>query len=152
MCIRDSAKGMRHIGDIVVQYQLNKMIKVGLNLVYGSQKDCDVGGNVACLAKSWGGAAGYLSITPMDGFTLSYRADYFDDRQGARGLNQNGAALGTQVLGHTITGNISMYGGHFLIRPEVKYDMDMSKRGMFYNSFEAKDANLTALIAFTGVY
>jgi hypothetical protein len=36
--------------------------------------------------KTWGGAAGYLSVTPVDGFTLSYRLDYFDDKQRARGL------------------------------------------------------------------
>lgn len=139
--------GMRHIGDVVIQYQLSKAIKVGLNVVYGEEKT-----NTATPAAVWGGAAGYLSITPIDGFTLSYRADYFDDRQGARGLNQNGAALGTQVLGNTLTGTISMYGGHFLIRPEIKYDYDMSKRGMFYNGVEAKDASWTGLIAFTGVY
>jgi hypothetical protein len=29
---------MRHIGDLVVQYQVNKMIKVGVNVVYGEEK------------------------------------------------------------------------------------------------------------------
>jgi predicted porin len=35
------AKGMRHIGDVVVQYQVNKMIKVGVNVVYGEEKAND---------------------------------------------------------------------------------------------------------------
>jgi hypothetical protein len=29
---------MRHIGDVVVQYQVSKMIKVGVNVVYGEKK------------------------------------------------------------------------------------------------------------------
>ncbi len=138
--------GMRHIGDLVVQYQVSKMIKVGANFVYGENKV-----NKDTAAQVWGGAAGYLSVTPIDGLTLSYRLDYFDDKQQARGLlgvtggNSNGAS----VMGHTLTGTISMYGGHFLIRPEVKYDR--SEKEVF-GSGELKKDNITALIAFTGVY
>jgi hypothetical protein len=145
--------GMRHIGDLVVQYQVSKMIKVGANFVYGQNK---VNNDTA--AQAWGGAAGYLSVTPVDGFTLSYRLDYFDDRQRARGLlgvtgNVGQGAVntsGASVMGHTLTGTISMYGGHFLIRPEVKYDR--SELEVFGEGPEKKKDNITALIAFTGVY
>jgi hypothetical protein len=145
--------GMRHIGDLVVQYQVNKMIKVGVNVVYGENKV-----NTDTAAQAWGGAAGYLSVTPVDGFTLSYRLDYFDDKQRARGLlgvvgNTGMGAIntsGASVMGHTLTGTISMYGGHFLIRPEVKYDR--SELEIFGTGGEAKKDNITALIAFTGVY
>ena len=145
--------GMRHIGDVVVTYQLNKMVKLGVNVVYGQNK---VNNDTA--AQTWGGGAGYVSVTPVDGFTLSYRLDYFDDQQRARGLlnvignvgqgttNTSGAT----VMGHTLTGTFSMYGGHFLIRPEVKYDK--SNLEVFGNGAEKKKDNITALIAFTGVY
>lgn len=130
--------GMRHIGDLVVQYQINKMFKVGINVVYGEEK-----ANTDTAAQTWGGAAGYLSVMPVDGFTISYRADYFDDRKLARGLN-------TKVLGHTLTGTIALYGGHFLIRPEVKYDMADAE--LFGIAGDKKKDNITALLAFTGVY
>lgn len=141
------AKGMRHIGDVVVQYQVNKMIKVGANFVYGEEK-----ANEATPAQKWGGAAGYLSVTPIDGFTLSYRLDYFDDKMRARGLLgvTGGTSNGASVMGHTLTGTISMYGGHFLIRPEVKYDR--SELEVFGVTGEKKKDNVSALIAFTGVY
>ncbi|HMY11577.1 MAG TPA: outer membrane beta-barrel protein, partial [Turneriella sp.] len=108
--------------------------------------------NEATPAQKWGGAAGYLSVTPIDGFTLSYRLDYFDDKMRARGLLgvTGGTSNGASVMGHTLTGTISMYGGHFLIRPEVKYDR--ADLEVFGFSAEKKKDNVTALIAFTGVY
>jgi hypothetical protein len=141
------ANGMRHIGDLVVQYQINSMIKVGANVVYGEEK-----ANLATPAQKWGGAAGYVSVTPIDGFTLSYRFDYFDDKKQARGLLgvAGGVSNGASVMGHTLTGTISMYGGHFLIRPEVKYDS--SEKEVFGSGTELKKDNITALISFTGVY
>ncbi|MCX7633637.1 MAG: porin, partial [Turneriella sp.] len=140
-------KGMRHIGDLVVQYQVSKMIKVGLNVVYGEEKQSE-----AIPAQVWGGAAGYLSLTPIDGFTLSYRLDYYDDRKQARGLLgvSGGTSNGATVMGHTLTGTIALYGGHFLIRPEVKYDR--SNLEVFGTPGDLKKDNLSALIAFTGVY
>lgn len=137
--------GMRHIADLVAQYQVNKMVKVGINLVYGENKV-----NKETAAAVWGGAAAYVSVTPVDGFTASYRLDYLDDRQGARSLFGLTRATGTKVMGHTVTGTISMYGGHFLIRPEVKYDMADAE--VFGLTGEKKKDNITALIAFTGVY
>lgn len=141
------AKSMRHIGDLVVQYQVTKMIKVGANVVYGEEKL-----NEQTPAQRWGGAAGYLSVTPIDGLTLSYRLDYYDDRKQARGLLGviGGTSNGATVMGHTLTGTISMYGGHFLIRPEVKYDR--SNLEVFGIAGEKKKDNISALIAFTGVY
>ncbi len=140
--------GMRHIGDLVVQYQVSKMIKVGVNVVYGENKV-----NTETAAQRWGGAAGYLSVTPVDGFTLSYRLDYFDDSMGARGLLQNTTAgvTSNKVMGHTLTGTIAMYGGHFLIRPEVKYDSATSA-AFGPSGADAKKDNITALLSFTGVY
>ncbi|AFM12567.1 outer membrane beta-barrel protein [Turneriella parva] len=147
--------GMRHVGDLVVQYQVTKMIKVGANFVYGQNKI-----NTDTAAQTWGGAAGYLSVTPVDGFTLSYRFDYLDDRQRSRGLfgytSNTGLGSGAvntsgaKVMGHTLTGTFSMYGGHFLIRPEVKYDE--ANLEVFGLAGEKKKDNITALIAFTGVY
>lgn len=139
--------GMRHIGDLVVTYQVNKMLKLGLNVVYGENKV-----NNETAAARWGGAAGYVSLTPIDGLTLSYRLDYFDDSMGARGLLQNAAAgiVSNKVMGHTVTGTISMYDGHFLIRPEVKYDTANS--AVFGLQSDLKKDNISALIALTGVY
>jgi hypothetical protein len=137
--------GMRHIGDVVITFEVNKMIKVGANFVYGENKL-----NAQTAAQRWGGAAGYVSVTPINMLTLSYRLDYFDDSMGARGLLQNTAAgiTSNKVMGHTLTGTISMYDGHFLIRPEVKYDM--ANAGVFGSA--GKKDNITALLAFTGVY
>ena len=117
--------------------------------MYGENKLCDDGGPT-CAARKWGGAAGYLSVMPVDGFTLSYRLDYFDDRQGARGLLGTTVANATKVMGHTLTGTIAMYGGHFLIRPEVKYDMADGE--VFGIAGDLKKDSITALVSFTGVY
>jgi hypothetical protein len=140
--------GMRHIGDLVMTYQVSKMLKLGLNVVYGENKV-----NTATPAAKWGGAAAYVSLTPVDGFTLSYRAEYYDDRQQARGLLgvTGGTSNGADVMGHTLTGTISMYGGHFLIRPEVKYDVS-NKEVFGVGGSELKKDNITALVAVTGVY
>jgi len=137
--------GMRHIGDFVATYQVSSALKLGVNVVYGEQKF-----NANTAAANWGGAAAYVSYTLLDGFTLSYRFDYFDDRKGGRGLFGLARADATKVMGHTLTGNISMYGGHFLIRPEVKYDMADAE--VFGIAGEKKKDNITFLIAFTGVY
>lgn len=132
--------GMRHIGDLVAQYQVMKGLKVGVNVVYGENKE-----STSVVAKKWGGAAVYISYLLLDGFTLSYRADYFDDRQGARGL-----LGGAQVLGNTLTGTISMYGGHILIRPEVKYDL--ANNLVYGAGTDLTKHNVSGLIAVTGVY
>ncbi|MBN8219794.1 MAG: porin [Spirochaetes bacterium] len=141
--------GMRHIGDLVVQYQVTKMIKVGINVVYGEDKK-----DTNTAAATWGGAAGYLTVAPTDWLSFSYRADYYDDRKGARGLlavkDSTGAVIANnKVLGHTLTTTIAMYGGHFLIRPEVKYDL---AENAIFGAGAAQKNNVTALIAFTGVY
>jgi hypothetical protein len=130
--------GMRHIGDIVIQVQLNKMLKVGVNVVYGENKV-----NTDTAAQQWGGAAGYLSFIPTDWLTISWRTDYLDDRKLARGFN-------TKVLGNTLTGTIAMYGGHFLIRPEVKYDV--ADNAIYGGGSELHKTNVTGLLSFTGVY
>lgn len=139
------ANSMRHIGDFVATYQVSSALKLGVNVVYGEQKF-----NANTAAANWGGAAAYVSYTLLDGFTLSYRFDYFDDRKGGRGLFGLARADATKVMGHTLTGTISMYGGHFLIRPEVKYDTADAE--VFGIAGEKKKDNITFLIAFTGVY
>lgn len=127
----------RNIGDLVFQYQINKMFKIGVNLVVGNEKEANIA------EQKWGGSAFYFSAALTNNFTLSYRADYFDDKSEIRGLK-------TAVQGHTLTGTISMYDGHFLIRPEVKHDI--ADRAFFGNATDLKKENTTLLVAFTGVY
>ncbi len=134
----DEGAGWRNIGDIVIQYDITASFKVGLNLVAGNEKPA------GAKAQNWGGAALYLSYVFSDAFTLSYRGEYFDDKTGIRGL---GPVI---VQAHTLTGTIAMYDGHFLIRPEVKYDLADTD---FYGvAGDLKKDNVSALIAFTGVF
>jgi hypothetical protein len=139
--------GMRHIGDLVVQYQVMKALKVGLNVVAGHNRT-----NRDAQAQQWGGAALYLTYAFNDIISLSWRTDYFEDKQYARGLlGQTGATTnGMTVIGNTLTGNISLYGGHILVRPEVKYDI--ADKLVYGGGTELHKTNWTALVAVTGVY
>ncbi|MCS6984027.1 MAG: porin [Leptospiraceae bacterium] len=135
----DEGNGIQHIGDIVFQYDITTALKVGLNLVAGQ-----LDSRSANERQNWGGAAFYLSFAASDNLTFSYRGEYYDDLKGVRGLGP------VKVQAHTLTTTVSLYDGHFLIRPEVKYDL--ADRDFYGVGSETKKDNISGLIAFIGVY
>ncbi len=130
---------LRHIGDITAAYSVNDYFSVGLNAAAG-QDDTGSG------SQTWYGAALYLGFNLNPGsagtkYSLAYRGEFFDDSDGVRGFGP------ANTMGHTLTATIDMHGGHFLIKPEVRYDK--SDKTIY---LDGKKDQTTATIAFIGVY
>ena len=132
--------GMRHIFDITASYSVNKYFSVGLNAAAGMDKVTENG-----TSDKWGGAAIYLDYIFNPGgeyeSKITVRSEYFDDNQGVR------AGYNAGIFSNTLTYTLSMYGGHFLVKPEFR--MDQSNDFIYAN---AKKTQMTGSIAFIGVY
>jgi hypothetical protein len=107
--------------DFVTTLQATDKLLIGANAAYGSQKGEYQGVAGPTDAKTWGGAAGYLSFAASDVFSIGARYEYFDNSSGVRGLlNRKGE--GTSVNSLTLTGNFTLADGHLLIKPEFRLD------------------------------
>ncbi|MCB1148090.1 MAG: outer membrane beta-barrel protein, partial [Leptospiraceae bacterium] len=117
-------------------------LSLGINAAYGVDK----GRNT----DSWYGAALYIDFTVNPGaetvHKLTLRTEYFNDKK-----KTNPAALvsGGEITSYTLTYTMAMYGGAFLIKPEVRYDQDLAKAGLYY---AGANSQTTAAIAFIGTY
>ncbi|MGB8337333.1 MAG: outer membrane beta-barrel protein [Burkholderiales bacterium] len=70
-------KGTRNLLDLLGTFNLNDQTTLVLNFDYGTQ---DSSGGKA----TWQGLAGYVNYTINDQWKLSFRAEMFDDKDGAR--------------------------------------------------------------------
>ncbi|MCB1595984.1 MAG: outer membrane beta-barrel protein, partial [Xanthomonadales bacterium] len=136
---------MRHIGDLTAAMGLTDQLSIGLNAAYGT--DYKNLGATNESNEAWYGAALYIDFTLNPGeettHMISTRAEYFNDNTGVRGH-------GARVMGITGTYTLSMYGGSFMIKPEVRYDVDLGKSSAFYT--RNANSQTTAMVAFIGTY
>ena len=77
--------------------------------------------------KSWSGYNLYLTYAISDAFSLGVRGEYFDNKNGARGLRNYDAVLG-QTIGasattFTLTGTYTLADGHLMLKPEFRMDV-----------------------------
>jgi len=83
--------------------------------------------------KYWNGVNLYTNWKFSDMFTLGLRSEYFNNKQGVRGLrNFNSVANvweGADVYTFTLTGNITLAEGHILLKPEARFDQWSKVKG-----------------------
>src|SRR5690606_11654362 len=75
---------------------------------------------------TWWGAALYLNYATSETFGLGFRAEHFSDPDGVRYFG----AL--EVTALTLTGDIKLAGGNFMIKPEFR--IDFAKDDFFEDS------------------
>jgi hypothetical protein len=128
----DSVKTSSHIFDLTTAYQVSDKFKVGLNAAYGMGNKLKIDPTSADgLGKaSWYGAALYLNYSISDVFGLGLRAEHFNDKDGVRyvgnqlfGSFVSSGVVGVAVSGLTLTGDVKLKDGHFVLKPEFRLDI-----------------------------
>ena len=72
----------------------------------------------------WSGYNLYLMYQATDKFSLGFRAEYFDNKQGVRGLrNCDRSQEATDVGTFTLTGTFKLADGHLQLKPEFGADI-----------------------------
>lgn len=115
-------------------YQATEKLNIGYWFMFGNQKgtlgspgtfvpaDGDVSNS-----KSWYGANLYLTYAFNEIVSLGFRGEHFNNEDGARGLrnydNVSGSFIGTSVNSFTLTTNVTLAGGHLLLKPELRMDV-----------------------------
>ena len=124
--------------DLTTSYQFTEQFLIGINAATGSEK-----AGSGLNARTWGGAAVYSNYAITDGFGLGVRYEYFDNTSGVRFLT-NGEGGGTTVNSFTLTSNITLADGHFLLKPEFRIDSypKLSGSGRF-QKFDDSNGNFT---------
>lgn len=129
--------------DLCINYQITKKMYYGAWLMAGSTNGDFQGVGNFKGTRHWYGANFYSNYKFTDNFALGYRIEYFDNRQGARGLLTNGK--GTDVWTYTLTGNISLANSHILLKPEIRFDRFRKMEGAIGETvrqqFEDSDGN-----------
>jgi hypothetical protein len=112
----DSQGNWRLLLDLIATTTVGDQLTFAVNADWAYEDDAAIDGNQA----QWYGVAGYAGYKMSDMFTANLRAEWFNDKDGARGL-------GTNV--YEVTGGVSIrpfandaIGSNLVIRPEVRYD------------------------------
>ena len=121
--------------DLNGSFQLTEKFNLGFWTMLGTQKgnmDASSPGIAPLIDKAdtvktkfWSGYNIYTAWKFNDKFTLGLRSEYFNNKQGVRGLrNQDalGKQIGADVFTFTLTGQITLADGHILLKPELRYD------------------------------
>ncbi|MEM6725890.1 MAG: porin [Bacteroidota bacterium] len=123
-----------HLLDLTGTLSVTDNLLVGLNAAYGMFKSGmaeAVPGDPYSDDANWGGAALYLNYDVSDILGFGLRGEYFDDPSGVRYFG----ALTANAI--TLTGDIKLDDGHFMIKPELRFDKSSDP------FFEDADGNLT---------
>lgn len=105
--------------DLTSSFQATPAVKVGVNAAYGTFKTGApeaVADNPWSKDASWSGAALYMTYALNDMLSLSARGEYFSDPGGVRYFGP------LEVTALTLSGDVKLADGRFLIKPEVRYD------------------------------
>jgi hypothetical protein len=117
-----AVKGMYSVFDLTTTYQITEKFYLGLNAAIGSQKEDFQGyAPIKTGTSSWSGIAVYTNYAFTGKFGLGARYEYFDNKDGARGL-RNYLGQGSSVNSITLTGNITAADGNLIIKPEFRLD------------------------------
>ncbi|MCE9577962.1 MAG: porin [Deltaproteobacteria bacterium] len=102
------APGWRTLIDALASYKVGTKAVVGIN---GDFATADNAGTTV----TWYGVAGYGNVSPTDKVTVGVRAEFFDDKDGAR------TGLAQTLIEGTLTGTLHLQGG-LHVRAEVRFD------------------------------
>lgn len=141
----DTKGSFASLFDLALSYNATEAFLIGLNAAYGSFKSGEgepVMGDVYSHDADWWGAALYLHYNATERFGVGLRGEHFSDPEGVR---YNGPL---EVTALTLTGNIKLADGNFLIKPELR--ADFSKDNFFEDSEGnfVKDSQITMGLAF----
>lgn len=119
----DRQGNWRVLLDLIATTSVGDQLTFAINADWAYEDDAAINGNQA----QWYGIAGYAGYKITDMITANLRAEWFNDKDGARGL-------GTNV--YEVTGGVSIrpfaqdaLGSNLVIRPEVRYDY--AQEGIF---------------------
>lgn len=129
----------RLILDFVGTYDVSSLVRVGVNADYGNEQHATPTGEKA----TWAGAAGYLRLNLLDHFSLCFRVEQFEDREGVR----TGAAQKLREL--TLTPEYRPV-EQFVIRGDIRVDSSDNDVFMKTNGFvnTQPTLSLNALFSF----
>ncbi|GAB3901955.1 hypothetical protein GCM10028803_27580 [Larkinella knui] len=141
-----AVKGNYSVFDLTTTYQITEKFYLGLNAAIGSQKEDFQGfAPLKTGTSKWSGVAVYTNYAFTGKFGLGARYEYFDNKDGARGLRNN-LGQGSSVSSITITGNITAADGNLIIKPEFRLDSYAKPGGTNTaerQQFEDSDGNFT---------
>ena len=106
--------------DLVSSWQISKRLSVTLWGMYGSLKGEFQGGAFQTEAKHWSGINFYTTFAITNTASIGTRFEYFDNRDGARGLLTNGK--GTDVETLTVTASFKLAEERLVLKPEFRFD------------------------------
>ncbi|MCH7534473.1 MAG: porin [Bacteroidetes bacterium] len=131
----DSIDSYKHMFDITATFALSEKFNVGLNIAYGFY-------NYDTLATQyWGGTALYLNLIMTDQFSLGTRIEYFEDVSAVQ-------YVGASYMGYTLTGIIKSPNGHFMFKPEIRYDSSNANIYWDGDAGETTNSQMTLGLAF----
>jgi hypothetical protein len=112
----DNNSDYRTVLDAIIVCRASDVLTLVANGDFGWESDAATDGGTAL----WWGVAGYATYSVNDYFALQGRLEYFDDDDGARGLDTRlfGATFGVNIK--PLPGN--EYGQGLVIRPEIRWD------------------------------
>jgi len=106
----------RALIDVIATTSVGDQLSFAINADWAYEDDAAINGNQA----QWYGVAGYMGYKISDMFTANLRAEWFNDKDGARGLGTNVYEVTAGVSIHPMPTNA--LGSNLVIRPEVRYD------------------------------
>ena len=106
----------RTLVDVIATTKLADQLTVALNADYAIEDDAAIDGEQA----QWYGVAAYAKYDVSDMFAINARGEWFNDKDGARGLGTNvyEATLGLAIKPF----HNNDLGSNLVFRPEVRYD------------------------------
>ncbi|WP_066829952.1 porin [Rufibacter ruber] len=105
--------------DVTASYQMSSSLKVGVNAAHGtfsSGASTESAEDPWSKDAVWKGGALYLNYDLSENIGVGVRGEYFSDPEGVRYSGP------LEVASYTLTGNIKLADGNFLIKPEVRFD------------------------------
>lgn len=108
--VNSGPEGTRNLFDTVVTFNASDKLTLMLNYDYGSQANASTVTPSGTGTAKWSGWAGYAGYQVADQWRVSFRAEYFDDRNGYRtGVVQKWKEA-TLTLGYTPIKNLELRG------------------------------------------
>lgn len=123
----------RSLFNVVAQWKPTGLTVFALDAVYGSEKGAVSPGETA----SWSGIAGYARFGISDAFALCLRAEYFNDRDGAR------TGFAQKLKEITLTPELKI-SPHFVVRADLR--VDWSNQDVFEKKEGVAGSQPTALL------
>ncbi len=135
----DDNRDNRYNYEAVSVFKPTDRLTLGLDVVTGNEEGFPIRG----MSARWSGVAGYLRYNFTERFAMAFRAELFDDAEGAR--------TGTpQTLKEvTLTPEFKL-GKHFVVRGDLRHDW--SSADVFQNRAAPVSGQTTAIVAVLFIY